>query len=225
MGTSYNPTIVTDGLVLCLDAANKISYPGTGTTWSDLAGSNNGTLTTDLINGPTFDAGNGGSIVFDGTDDYVDLSTGFLDVSANQGLTISAWIKTTNSSGTIFSYNLSSVSDFFLTVNSNALKFQWTTYAGKSVTQTTATGTSNIADGDWHFLVGTRDSTGVFRVYVDGVLEGTSSSSPQSGALSANSTTLCGSLASSCSLFYSYVRELTADEIRQNYEATVGRYS
>ena len=36
MGTTYNPAIVTDGLVLCLDAANKRSYPGTGTTWSDL---------------------------------------------------------------------------------------------------------------------------------------------------------------------------------------------
>ena len=61
MGVTYNPKIATDGLVLCLDAANRRSYPGTGTTWSDLAESNNGTLT----NGPTFDAGNGGSIVFD----------------------------------------------------------------------------------------------------------------------------------------------------------------
>jgi hypothetical protein len=65
MGVTYNNRIVTDGLVLCLDAASKRSYPGTGTTWSDLAGANDGTLT----NGPTFDAGNGGSIVFDGTDD------------------------------------------------------------------------------------------------------------------------------------------------------------
>ena len=52
---------------LYLDAANKKSYPGTGTTWSDLAGSNNGTLT----NGPTFDSGNGGSMDFDGTDDKI----------------------------------------------------------------------------------------------------------------------------------------------------------
>ena len=39
MGTAYNPTIVTDGLVLCLDAANSRSYPKSGTAWSDLAGS------------------------------------------------------------------------------------------------------------------------------------------------------------------------------------------
>ena len=64
----YGPRIVSNGLVLCLDAANKRSYPGTGTTWTDLSGnSNNGTLT----NGPTFSAGNMGSILFDGTNDYV----------------------------------------------------------------------------------------------------------------------------------------------------------
>ena len=61
--------IVKDGLVLWLDANDKTSYPGAGTTWRDLTpGDNNGTLT----NGPTFDSGNGGSIVFDGVDDYVD---------------------------------------------------------------------------------------------------------------------------------------------------------
>jgi hypothetical protein len=64
--------IVTDGLVLYLDAANTRSYPGSGTVWTDLArGGNNGTL----INGPMFDNGNGGSIVFDGTNDYVYLSS------------------------------------------------------------------------------------------------------------------------------------------------------
>jgi len=221
MACNAGPDIIEDGLLISLDASNTRSYPGTGTTWTDLKGRNNGTLT----NGPTFSGDNGGSLVFDGTDDYVDLSTSFLDVSANQGLTISVWIKTTDSSGNIFTYVSSGTSDFFFTVNSNALRFQWTTYAGKSVTQTTATGTSNIADGDWHLLVGTRDSTGVFRVYVDGVLEGTSSSSPQSGALSASGGSLCPTLASNCSLFCAYDRELTADEIRQNYSATIGRYT
>ena len=124
MGTGYNPRIITDGLVLCLDAANTRSYPGTGATWTDLKGSNNGTLT----NGPTFSNDNGGGIVFDGTDDDVDFSTSFLDVSANQGVTISAWIKTTDSSGNIFYYLTGGVSEFRFEVNSSALKFQWTTY-------------------------------------------------------------------------------------------------
>ena len=66
MGVGYNPKIVTDGLVLCLDAANKRSYPGSGTTWIDKVGGNDGTLT----NGPTFGGGNGGVIEFDGTNQY-----------------------------------------------------------------------------------------------------------------------------------------------------------
>jgi len=71
MGASGGPDIVTDGLVLCLDAADKNSYPGSGTTWSDLSGNGyDGTLT----NGPTFDSGNGGSIVFDGNNDYIPTS-------------------------------------------------------------------------------------------------------------------------------------------------------
>ena len=41
MATKYGPTIVTDGLVLCLDAANSQSYPGSGTTWTDLSGNSN----------------------------------------------------------------------------------------------------------------------------------------------------------------------------------------
>jgi len=66
MATAYNPSVVTDGLVLCLDAGNPRSYSGSGTAWTDLSGrGNNGTLT----NGPTYSSANGGAIVFDGTDD------------------------------------------------------------------------------------------------------------------------------------------------------------
>lgn len=68
MGIAYNPRIVTDGLVFAVDAGNTKSYPGSGTTWTDLSGNGrNGTLT----NGPTYSSANGGSIVFDGVDDYV----------------------------------------------------------------------------------------------------------------------------------------------------------
>ena len=45
MGCSSGPDIIEDGLVLCLDAGSKRSYPGTGSTWTDLKGVNNGTLT------------------------------------------------------------------------------------------------------------------------------------------------------------------------------------
>jgi hypothetical protein len=65
---AYYGGIVKDGLVLDLDAAKKESYPGSGTRWNDISGlQNNGTLT----NGPTFNSNNGGSIMFDGIDDFV----------------------------------------------------------------------------------------------------------------------------------------------------------
>jgi hypothetical protein len=51
MSLIHSPRIVTDGLVLCLDAGNPKSYTGSGTTWTDLSGNgNNGTLT----NSPTY---------------------------------------------------------------------------------------------------------------------------------------------------------------------------
>jgi hypothetical protein len=80
------PSIVTTGLQLYLDAGNASSYPGSGTTWTDLTvNGRNGTLT----NGPTYSATNGGSIVFDGTNDYVQC-TGSLTVTA---ATFVTWIR------------------------------------------------------------------------------------------------------------------------------------
>ena len=68
MSFGNGPRIVTNGLVLALDAADRNSYVGSGTTWNDLGtGGYVGTLT----NGPTFSAADGGSIVFDGTNDYI----------------------------------------------------------------------------------------------------------------------------------------------------------
>ena len=85
IGTSQL-SIVTSGLNLWLDAGNVLSYSGTGTTWTDLSGNGrDGTLTS----GPTYSATDGGSIVFDGTNDYVQCS-GTLTVTA---ATFVAWIK------------------------------------------------------------------------------------------------------------------------------------
>lgn len=71
MSCAGGPDLITNGLVLCIDAADKQSYSGSGTIWRDLVGSNNGTL----INGPTYSSANNGSIIFDGTDDYVSMPT------------------------------------------------------------------------------------------------------------------------------------------------------
>jgi hypothetical protein len=70
MTVNYNPRIVTDGMILYLDAANRKSYPGTGTTWIDLSGNgNNGTL----VNGPAYSSIFGGSFLLDATNDEITL--------------------------------------------------------------------------------------------------------------------------------------------------------
>ena len=89
MATTYNPRIVTNGLVLCLDAGNTKSYPGSGTTWTDISrNGNNGTLT----NGPTFSSANKGSIVFDGVDDHIAFAWSESLNIGGRNLTLSAWI-------------------------------------------------------------------------------------------------------------------------------------
>jgi hypothetical protein len=71
MAFHRGPKIITDGLILNIDGANPKSYPGTGTAWNDL--SRNGNNIT-LVNGPTFDSENGGSILFDRVNDYGSFS-------------------------------------------------------------------------------------------------------------------------------------------------------
>lgn len=84
-GTGAPPNVITNGLVLWLDAASTVSYSGSGTTWRDLSGQgNNSTLT----NGPTFSSTNGGTITLDGTNDYVAV-TG--SITATQA-TFLSWV-------------------------------------------------------------------------------------------------------------------------------------
>jgi hypothetical protein len=80
--------VVQSGLVLNLDAGASTSYPGSGTTWTDLSGNGN---TGTLTNGPTYSSSDGGSIVFDGVDDYV--QTPFSSLLTN--ISISVWFNAT----------------------------------------------------------------------------------------------------------------------------------
>jgi len=92
MAISRGPKIVTNGLVFAVDGADKNSYRGSGTTWTDVSGNNNnGTLT----NGPTFSAANMGSIVFDGTNDYVAINNS-TSLQVADTFTVCAWIKASN---------------------------------------------------------------------------------------------------------------------------------
>jgi hypothetical protein len=87
MAFSYSPKIVTDGLVLYLDAANPYSYVSGSLNWNDLSRSQ---LSGSLVNGPTYSSANNGSIVFDGTNDYVNCGSNAGSVSGSQ-FTISSF--------------------------------------------------------------------------------------------------------------------------------------
>jgi hypothetical protein len=104
MAFGNGPRIVTSGLVLSLDAADQNSYVSGSTTWNDLSGNNN---TGTLTNGPTFNSANGGSIVFDGTNDYALTANTFT-------LTTATFINWVNLNGSQPSYTgiiLSRISD------------------------------------------------------------------------------------------------------------------
>jgi hypothetical protein len=220
MAFSYSPKIVTDGLVLCLDAANNRSYPGSGTTWTDLSqGGNNGALT----NGPTFDSNNGGSIVFDGVDDYVSCGNPSI-FQINQG-TISAWVKT-SSPGSDYRGIITKQGNYGLFVRDGILaSYNWGT------NQHITTGI-NIADNTWKyvamtFTTNTGSPSNNAIIYLNGtsVLTTTIQLSGntvelQIGGGGSSPQRISGNIAGA-SL---YNRALSATEVFQNYNATKTRF-
>ena len=91
------PDIVDDGLVFAVDAGSGRSYPGSGTTVTDLVGTNNGTLT----NGVGYSSANGGSFTFDGTDDVI-VTPGTAATNISTTLTAEAWVYYESGNGRIF---------------------------------------------------------------------------------------------------------------------------
>ena len=89
MSLSHSPKIVTDGLVLCLDAANPRSYPKSGTTWSDLAGSNDGTMQNMTV--ANYSDEKRGVLSFDGSNEYIDCGTSPLYTNSLAEFSVSTW--------------------------------------------------------------------------------------------------------------------------------------
>lgn len=129
MAQQYGPKIITDGLVLSLDAADKNSYPGSGTTWSDLSGNgNNGTLT----NGPTFDSGNGGCIDFDGVNDSVSLGNN-VSTQIGQLGSVEAWVYPESDKWMYFFFKgYGSANSLFLGYHSSPKQWFFGTYANSA---------------------------------------------------------------------------------------------
>jgi len=221
MAISRGPKIVTNGVVFAVDAADKNSYPGSGTTWKDLSGNAyNGTLT----NGPTFSNTNGGAIVFPGNiDNRVQTSYGptFTD------FTISLWFKDNNSVQFGRLIDKSYTGGFWLGRNASTAN----SWGGGILESSSPYGIYlTLTDGQWHFLTSIRSGTSHI-LYGDGITN-TTNNVVSSTAL--NTTTLAigawsGGLGAqqftgniSNVLFYN--RALTATEVLQNYNATKSRF-
>jgi hypothetical protein len=220
MAFSYSPRIITDGLVLYLDAANTRSYPGSGTAWNDLSRSgNNGTLT----NGPTFSSGNGGSIVFDGADDYVQTSNTSFNSST---IAVSVWINRSTTATTFpVIASKEGVSSGWILHIINTNKIFWKINNNNSTAITT---TSSLTVGLWYNIVGIYTGSQL-AVYINGILDSTTSDST---GINSNSTTLrIGEYQTTGNAYRGnianiqiYNRALSSTEILQNYNATKGRF-
>ena len=218
-----NRNIVTQSLVLYLDASNRTSYPGSGNTWFDLSGNNNnGTL----INGPTFSTSNEGSIVFDGSDDYVQVPNNAA-LNSNIG-TISIW----------FRPSVSSLNNAML--------------IGKTDSSTSTNGINIIVNGDSVYgqlkgssfinLSGSLLTPNTWNNYTVTYISGVSYSSYLNGSLIGSNTlpsftfsTQPLRIARSLDAFWAiykgevastqiYNRALSAQEVLQNFNATRGRF-
>ena len=227
------PQIVTSGLVLHLDAGNTKSYSGTGTVWYGRAGNLNGGVVNNgtLVNSPTFDSGNKGSIVYNGTNQYVTcpLSSTIQSINTNNALTISTFIKTTSTSEYRDFVGVNKVSGnnpFVLRANiGNQYFFDWE--VGGVRAQNTYPGTTSDILNKWVQLTATIGD-GSVKIYSNGLQVG--STVAVSGSIKTiDSDFRVGMLGynyfvGSISNTQLYNRALSATEVLQNYNATKSRF-
>lgn len=230
--------IVTDGLVLYLDAANTKSYISGSTIWNDVSRSqNNGTL----VNGPTFNSENGGSIVFDGTNDYVNFGD-VLDLGTNS-LTVNQWVRLSSISNQSFlSKALAGAQNYRYSVgtggpsNSRLSAFM----QGNGGTDRAPYGSTILTTNTWFMAtyVFTRSSS--ISIYYNGVQETLTGSATISqwnglnfqsinpfrvGSYTAiNNSTPSFLTNGRIGITQVYFRALSAQEILQNYNATKSRF-
>ena len=225
MATQYaNGKIVTDGLVLCLDAADPNSYPGSGTTWTDVAGTNNGTL----VNGPTY---SDGSIVFDGVDDYVDCgNNNNLQLPA---ITIETTIKFTNISNTIIGakrYSFNSDMSYFLGQSTTSGKLRWGTSVNGTTQDALDTNKNDFTTGIiYHVVVIYDHSQNNKSIWINSTLD--ISTSTNGNLYNSSENTLIGAdgritatLPGNIYNYKIYNRALTSQEVLQNYNAQKSRF-
>jgi hypothetical protein len=204
--------------VLYLDAANTKSYVSGSTTWNDISrGGNTGTL----VNGPTFNSGNGGSIVFDGVDDGVNLISTI--TLGNGNWTISMWAYAnsfpSNFGRLISNNNSGPVSNAFGMASGKI------SYHSYLVSWTQQLGNTTLNVGNWYNLIWVNTS-GSMVMYVNGVADSNSFTSTTSngGPINCIGKNWANSFSGRVATTQIYNRALTQTEITQNFNATKTRF-
>jgi hypothetical protein len=207
MAIAYNTSVVRDGLVLYLDAANPKSYPGTGTTVFDLKGAVNSTL----YNGVSFDSSNKGSFSFDGINDYTQIN-----VSTSAG-SIAFW----------YYYNGTNIQSLIMGNSSSMLyngggagTIHWFNWSGDYSFVTNIGSTAR-----WIYITLTYASNTVNNFYVNDVLLYSSTSYViNKGGVYNVAGNFYNPQNCKIALIKTYNKALTLNEIKQNFNATRGRY-
>ena len=234
----FGSNIVYDSLVYALDANNIVSYPKSGTTWYNMTGSiGNGTL----INGPTFDKDNGGSISFDGTNDYVNTNSTFSSyINASLPISFEVWVYV----------NLSDNDEMFFgsswSTGGTTMRKTGTLYTANKVRFLLFTNGSNgggldssvLTSPGWYHCVGTYNGGGLaspsnFKLYINGKSDGTSAQFGTPTSIPVTNNILLGQNGQAGSNAYFtgkmatmkvYNKELSAAEVLQNYQAQQYRF-
>lgn len=219
MSVKNRNSIVTDGLVFYVDAGNEDSYPGSGTTWSDLMGTTDGSL----VGAPTYSSDNGGSMVFDGTDDRVDINNTTL--ISNTAYTKVAWFRPTAlAANNIISGGNMQQHAFWMASTDHTLN------AGHNNAFTTVgyrpNNPGNMLNQWWCGAV-TFDSTSGWVLYLNGqqVSTSTSTTAPSGGQRVYIGSYNAGyRFNGDIPVAMIYDRALSATEILQNYNALKNRF-
>lgn len=248
MAGNVAPNIVTDGLVLGLDAANLASYPGTGATWSDLTINRNN---FSLLNGAVYDSSNLGNILFDGINDYANITYNST-LSVPNAHTVECWFYPTGrAQGAIFDgagtlMRAGQVEDMMFTLNYvhdfGALAYGW--FRSNTGNPYPAAGSFNfigtpnnvVAANRWNLATATRDGSTI-KVYANGVLAltvtGSSLPSNPSWITFLGGSLTMGRCTGNASINYQgkiatariYNRALSESEVFQNFNAHRSRFN
>jgi hypothetical protein len=238
MATQYAfGKIVTNGLILSLDAADKNSYPGTGTIWTDLTGNGyNGTLTS-----ATYSSANGGTIAFNGTNSYVVFSNTSTILNGLSEASMNMWINLTRRGGggvkyqAVAGWRNDTNSDFYFLLVDGSGAAVPTEFRTRTATGQWDVSVSYLPYfGNWTFI-STVVRSNRTDLYINGTLA--SSNTSKTGAFGASSnqfrigtdsafpSLITYPMQGNMANFSAYNRALSAQEVLQNYNAQKSRFN